>query len=693
MIHPFSPKEVPERTQRELEARSNNLIWSATRFPWVHVQSFSSGCSESYRILKSFGGPQNLASQNQTIETAYSSFETVIPGLYETNFSRPRPVITEVKVKKRGELGSTREVSISFLAFTDAQLGELQKCHFIPGMTIRVQFGWSVGASNGAVAPQPYTENPMSDAKAICAMTKLSADSAVYEGMQGIVTNFTYNLTPENFWQCTVTMTSVSDTFVDAKVTSTCCPCPKDSNPSDASSDKPEDVPDLLRFFIDIGTNLEANRKIYQSVFGSPRTDVKAARLQYEGLIRNPNGSEPSLLNIFSTKGLSEVSAAIKNLLSEGTKETFISFGALEEAINKIALPLDKFGKNSLGQVKSTNILIKSHPLLESADPRVCILFGTKKAKKIVKVVSGDEPIAYTENYVRLSNIMINTVFLASVFKQSGDTVQAFLQTVLNEVSRVCGSLWSFEVVSTTEFCDADNESPTISIVDQTVLNETPSNSEFPRIFSIPTNPNNSVVRDVKLDLKLTDSMKTQALYSNRQQSSTSTCDKNAECNGVVLQPFGLVPGATVPVRNTAIEPTVKKIPKDCECTKVTDPTPPETVQKTPKETYDEAFAELFNEDAGSVDDTSVNNAIKQLVIAYSSGSATKQSCSKLVLPLEFSFTVDGIGGFKFGQTVTSTRIPQNIRDQMYFQVTAVEHTLTPQDWTTTVNTVARFRD
>lgn len=669
MKHPFSPKQVPEATKQELQARSNNIIWPAKRFPWVHIQSFSSGCSNSFKILKSFGGSSNLD-----------------PTLYQSNLTRPQPVITEVKVRKRGELGSTREVTISLLAFTDAQLGELQRCLFISGMTVRVQFGWSVGAANGSISPQPYTENPMSDGKAICAMSKLAENSAIYDGMQGMVTNFTYGLTPENFWQCTVTMTSASDTFVDAKVNSSCCVCPKDSNPSNPDSNLPEDVPDLLRFFIDLGTNLEANRKVYKSVFGDGRTDVKAARLQYEGIIRNPNGSEPSIFNIFSN-GIKEAINAIKNLIKEGTIETYISFGALEEAINKIALPLDKNGKNSLGQVKSTDILIRSHPKLESADPRVCILFGTKEAEKIVTHVSGDKPIAYKKDYVRLSDIMINTVFLAATFRQSGDTVQAYLQTVLNEVSRVCGGLWSFEVVSTTESCERENETPTISIIDQTIP---PDNSPIDSPFLVPSNPSNSVVRDIKLDLKLTDSMKTQALYSNRTGPTSPTCDPKANCDGIILQPFGLVPGSTVSVRNEAIEPARPIEQKKCECDEVVDP--PKSEAK-PDPSFDDVFSELHNVTLGSVEDKSVNNAIKQLTIEYAKTQKPEEQCPRVVLPFEFSFTVDGIGGFKFGQTVSSSRIPPNLRDQIYFQVSAVEHTLTAQDWTTTVNTVARFKD
>ena len=63
-----------------------------------------------------------------------------------------------------------------------------------------------------------------------------------------------------------------------------------------------------------------------------------------------------------------------------------------------------------------------------------------------------------------------------------------------------------------------------------------------------------------------------------------------------------------------------------------------------------------------------------------------------MVLPFEFSFTLDGIGGFAFGQMVSCDRIPLEVREAYNFQVTSVEHSLTPNDWTTTVNTICRYK-
>jgi hypothetical protein len=58
---------------------------------------------------------------------------------------------------------------------------------------------------------------------------------------------------------------------------------------------------------------------------------------------------------------------------------------------------------------------------------------------------------------------------------------------------------------------------------------------------------------------------------------------------------------------------------------------------------------------------------------------------------MSFSATITGIGGFRWGQNVTCDRIPEEMRKVVRYQVTTVEHNVTPDDWVTTINTVARL--
>jgi hypothetical protein len=66
---------------------------------------------------------------------------------------------------------------------------------------------------------------------------------------------------------------------------------------------------------------------------------------------------------------------------------------------------------------------------------------------------------------------------------------------------------------------------------------------------------------------------------------------------------------------------------------------------------------------------------------------------NKAIYPVEFSVTIDGINGFKFGDVIKTTLIPRhyNVDWDMVFTVTKILHKVTPSTWETTLNTAARL--
>ena len=105
MASPFDKISVPDSIKTELEARQgkNGILWTAQRFPWMSLTSLSNICDSKYKTLESSKG-----------------------ALYEEGYVRPLPVVTQIDVRKKGNLGTTKQVTIYITAFTDAQLIELQ---------------------------------------------------------------------------------------------------------------------------------------------------------------------------------------------------------------------------------------------------------------------------------------------------------------------------------------------------------------------------------------------------------------------------------------------------------------------------------------------------------------------------------------------------------------------------------------
>ena len=253
-------------------------------------------------------------------------------------------------------------------------------------------------------------------------------------------------------------------------------------------------------------------------------------------------------------------------------------------------------------------------------------------------------------------------------------TIRTFVTNVLNKLNDACGGIWQFEVVSTSSDDDAGSEKyPTISVIDAKVYEAADTTFMLP---SMPIGDRASVLRDFKLEVKMTDQMKTQALYSNGKQQQV----KGDGCKANSFKPFGLAAQGTF--QNLASPPALKQ--PDCSaCEKAVNPPP-----KVP------TFTDLIAAVAVDVNDTTTAALRSGIIegIAKSSTKGDDAHCDGTPMPFEFSFTLDGIGGFTFGQMVSSDRIPEAIRTGFNWQVTSVEHSITPNDWSTTVNTVCRYK-
>lgn len=643
----FGKKPVPQAVKAEINNRGTKagLLWTAKRFPWIRVTSLSSGCS-NYRVL---GEPTK--------------------PLYEETYIRPHPVVTQVQVKKQGELGTTKKATIDIIAFSDEQLEDLQTCFFLPGMGVRVQWGWNVDSFDNSAAALEFPLD-LSNPKAICKMNTHAASHTNYSGLQGIVGNFSYKLTANNWWECNIEIIAASEAVAGSPVaTHNCSQCSREyENEENGESKKAvENKSDLYTFFHDLFENYESSASKYLNAFGGG----KIVQGNYMGVQRDDKGGDDSSW-YEGTVTIPWTDVKIGNV--PDATEAYISFATLEKAINTLCLPTHK-DNHTVGKLESKQAYLTYHPSLESTDPRVCVIPGTKYASKIAQL-KGSAPDAIVsvggKTRVLLDNILINTVFLMleidSVEKGGDAKLTTFIQNVLRKINSACGELWEFEVVSNEENCADADQVPVVSIIDTKVYDPAPP-------FEVPAlaiGDKASVVKDLTLNMKMNENMKTQALYAGGTKSSSKT-DAGGGCGANGFEAFGLGSNFT----NLAAPPPKDK-PK-CPC----DGAVPNEVKKS--------FDELMTDMSEEVTDSSTSAARTALLDLYNPDKGDAH-CDGMIVPFEFGFTVDGIGGFSFGQMVSSDRIPDNVKNAYEWQVTAVEHTVTPNDWTTTVNTVMRYR-
>jgi hypothetical protein len=681
MSSPFGKKLVPGSTQAELDRRGTQLgvTWASKRMPWIHVTSLSSGCGGKFATLSSKANAP----------------------LYETNYVRPLPVVTGVDVKKQGELGTTRKATIKLTAFSDDQLRELQKCYFIPGMGCRVEWGWNVDAAGTKALGPIGLGKDTADPIAICAMNKRAESQTHYAGIQGIVANFSYNLTRDNTWDCSIEVIAASEAVGGSKVATYNCPdCAREYKNEENGEEKSavENKSDLYTFFHDLWENFETAKGKYlpglQTVASQDGKTAVISQFTYLGPQRNDKGGDDSS---WYEGGL--IGAVIGNQVD--ATEAYISYATLEAAINRFCIPTTG-GKYTIGKLSSNNMTISNHPKLESSDPRVCIIPGTPKSGVIASAGTAKNSTGFFANLspaatigralmsaggeqatsaisdkgIILDNIMINTVFLMleldSVESGGDPKLITFLQNVLRKINECCGNLWEFEVVSTSEDCANPKKVPTISVIDAKIYDPAPT-------YQVPSKAiggKASALRELKLDMKMTENMKTQALYAGGSKQQKAKTESGGNCGANALKGFTM--GNSY--KNLAAPPATD--PPKCDCEGA--------APNEKKPSFDELFSNLGEE----VNDTTASAARSAIIEAYgkSVNAGDDEHCKGMIVPFEFSFTTDGIGGFSFGQMVSSDRIPSEVRSAYEWQVTSVEHSITSNDWTTTVNTVMRYK-
>lgn len=672
--NPFEAYQPPGTVKSEFTARSNGsklLQWTAKRFPWIHVMSMSSVCTPNYKILGN-------ASKAPVLFGGAPAF-----AMYNTNTLLPLPIITGCDVTALGQLGTTRKAVIKLKCFTDEDLVELQKCYFIPGMDVRVQFGWNESCSGDK--PNVYTGTEARSI-AICKIRENAQTNPAYDGFQGVVGNFKYSLQPDNTWDCEIEIISAAEPFSQSNVSDTQCGCGRKEEVETQEGDKKEVVKKngqlysiLLDSFRDPSALTEWLGKIKSRAPSTLVNHISGDYRYYWGKARTEGGGDDS--GMFEGTFFNDYD----------TMEPYISYGALEAAINSYTLPNNK--SYPYGRVDSSGIIlpIPGYNLTIATDPRVCYIPGGIH-QDLLSFRNGDSfvvpapPTAMVDGGVSLCDIQLNVLYVMMELRKvlDGDGLMlTFLRSVLQGVSKTCGDIWSLDVISDSETKSGCGVGKTggkgglLSVVDLKQYKTAPS-------YTIPSTVTNSSIRSFNLDLKLTDSMKTQALYAGGTQQRGSGNSRSGGdstgCEGASMKPFYL--GGDV--ENKAM-PDVKKGQEKakCDCDEISNAEKAETP----------TLSSLVEEVHDYVSDETCN-ALRNEVVARIqdlTDAGTPPHCNTS-LPFDFGFECDGVGGFAFGQLVTADRIPDQVRGAFDFQITKVEHSVTANDWVTKVSTVAKTR-
>ncbi len=650
----FDLKPVPSSTQNELKQRATTAYkqFNTSRMPWAYVMSLASTGPKPLTIFRTFNSAYDV---NATL--------------------RPKTLLQEIAVSSFGELGTLRKCVINMIVFTDSELDEIAKSYFIPNMSVRVLFGWSLDA-NGRKAPNPFTE-PLPDDEASNRIKDLVNEYPNMDGIQGRVSTWNFSLTEDGAWDVKLELigagASVNNVGIIKSVQECNCETVQAPPAGGAGTEGGDEksVENNAAFeaclveLIDDSANIQNIKSAYSS-------RCAAYIGKYNAYERDETGREETkwLFGMFGD-GLTEV------------EEVFIDFETLLILLTNCSdqnnkQPDVEYSCNNNSAIESTLSYFEN---LTCADPRIAIIPGTRlnpsQANSCLVQQGGATKI-------RLSGVLFNVIYLRKVFNsiksnQSSDanaqTIQAFLKQVLNDFNFYCGNPWEFEFADSTaeakrygEDIKASTRLTPVDVSDR--ARDTP--------FTIKANPRESMVRKVDLSYKPTDAMKTQALYSGK--SVTKSVASNKSCsNRFLLWSEDLAKNRAQPNKNTGDQKEKNHCETSSVCNKGNGDEVPQPIERVKQHVKDDNVSSLRQE-------------LIQLK-NEAQNSSSRQICRSPIMPFEFAATLTGVGGFVFGQSITCDRLPQDLRDNFVYQVTGVEHTVSPTDWTTGIKTVARYQE
>ena len=785
MTSPFAPKEVPLATRIELDKRSKSAAYLQSVSPSMvkyRITSMCEACDEAYQVITStnFGQKQildssadSLQSRDQIaldrgrIDNPYLSTNTY------TNFG-----LQEIKVAKQGELGTTRKTTITFTIADLNAFGKIQNCYFIPGMSVRVEWGNKM--------PTAGFPRDISDQAANKLIQDFIAKEPNYEGIQGRVTNFGYNLTEGRYWTCTLEIISATEggtpleppcKNTDGTLGSKCTREDKAKPPPEGDPPPTKKVSPLLSYLIDLATYSGINNGSGQVIadaqvkarFGSaidtpsipgtiPTGPIQ--RHQYTGDSRDPETSDISTITSFFT-----------NFFGAGTTETYITWGAFERILNYYCNGFDKKISELEKCYDSSGVELRANPNVNSSDPRICIIPGSSFARKLLdddgrSLDSSETAIRIIKNNysVAISNILVNVIMLVQTLTAIEDTNQKaavgteqlttenFIQQVIDRINNACGNLWEPILIPSpshtkankilTKSCtdikgDPQGQQPIVYSIyggNLSVGSSGERKKQAKHILGKDDNFNNkesvidktestdgnnvSILIDASFSMKMTSAMKTQALYAGKYNGGDTSTDPNNQCQATALKSFRIPSaGSSAAFVNMAVKPIDYPPCAPCKA--------PEEIEKTFLQKVDEL-------NSNGISDNSTQQVRDGLVKLYqtqilesemiSSGIALKKAprfnptvsnltnftlfgedatskksekntqCDGQPLPFELTLTIDGVGGLGWGQLITSTVIPETIRNSYNWQITTVEHEVTNIGWRTQIRTIPKYK-
>ena len=593
---------------------------------------------------------------------------TSMKDTYDPNGTgRPAPILKEISIKLEGDAGSLRRVEGGFTCFDRESFEIFEDGLLVPGRKVTVSYGY--------IGPETPSESA-------------SHEFTIYD--------YSFKITKENYFDCTFKGVGKGGTYEQNNInTQASFPAKEFVTNYDGANDTTK-VGNIFDW-IDYQLQSSAQPGSVASVIRSRGGTVFAPGHGTSGTLADKTG------NFAFLKAPDEYSSPSK---VEGGFFTsyylqYITLGALCNMLNKYTLNVAQSAapKYQLKFEPNFSLIQTKFPsgLVWSADP-VAMLFpypkGTPENTYDDEPASSISKINPWSNYISIDhiqkytplgkekgdpeNIFISRDLLRAIQQEFNSEAKSepnkaeesekatgqiilnrFMKTIFASIRDCSGGAWDF-------YLDQDDRDPEIIWI----VNRKSPGGDTPIVPKVidPVGGTNGI-REVNISASVPKEMQAKAfggapdMQSKEEvaveiikQDNTSTArDLNETAMDIAEQQRNARKGMTQGEYGTSVISKAKS-----------------------------ALQALVNEMTANE---------KAASGQFGSGNDPSQ----IPFPLKLSLTIDGVEGFKFGDTISTSYLPDRYKTpygdlKIVFTVTKYEHKISNNDWTTTVEALCRIR-
>lgn len=602
-----------------------------------------------------------------------NSLYTVPPAVHKSNnglnYSKgprflPNPHLVSVKTEYKGDFGSVQSCQIAFTVYSLDQLSNCQG-FFQINETLSVNWGWENG---GSAQGKPVS-------------------------FIGQIVNFSWSINADGGADCTSTAIGkgVNTLSTNASMTAT-----KNNKTSTYLS----------------GVNAKKQLKTVTTLLDEL---VANAPAEPSFLAANGLASIPKFAGWHGIDSYDKMS----NPMTYCTLDKLIS--VINEKISDVGFAgiTYKIGSNSQGGVCKIPDTGKDPAAPKffknwaSANPLECVFPGLHYYKSKDQSLTWDKFNTKFNAFAigkptSLGNILLNVAFLSSILESLGKTTDKGEKSTSNTLNDFFKKIFTSINLNSGGAIKISTAANPKNIKEILIIDTQYMPAEIQPVV-IPAISENSICRAMSLSAKIPSELTSAASVAANSGAGSVNSDG--------IKPF-------TKFNTKMIKKDLEEQPTD-EVQKIIDKTKEAIEALTNKLKDLQSYAKLqegeidFSDDIKEVKEEIdvLNKNLKTATIALASpleligarGPSTEfvadaQAYLKsvgsdknysVVYPLDFSFTIDGINGIKFGDAVTSNYMPAVYRDnstRCAFTVLNVSHEISGGDWTTSCTTVFRVR-